>query len=369
MSDNEIENTQISKLIDLERYKNAEQLAKALKAYLPSPEETSKSRGRTKDKRICQLSAAYKYCVHLENAIKDLCDKENKPVPDDCKLVHNLPNLNASRIDLTQTQTSTNSSIMYKRLDQNNNEIADQSESHLYLTPNQQRSSILHESSNLSVGSNAVVKTNFNAVDASPILGRKSFFLYDNNNNSSIQSETNANVKKRKISNCSSNQDAEQESSTVDSHNENSKMNKTENNKENVLYTPNSLIYTSSPSTASTSSNSSSTRRTSTRTKSAAKTNENNNNIEVRRHYFLRSTNRLKDMLVANNIGSKVNTNEKNTKLDSSITSSRLSSLTATPSIRTNSDMSSASSLHELDTLDPRLSRVSLTDEHMPQMY
>jgi len=69
---------------DTERNKNAELLAKALRPYflLEDAQQQQQqqliqqqsqlhqiqqriNRGRSKDKRICQLSAAYKYCVHL----------------------------------------------------------------------------------------------------------------------------------------------------------------------------------------------------------------------------------------------------------------------------------------------------------------
>lgn len=78
---------------DLERIRNAERLARALRPYLCEPFEPqclstpSSARGRNKDKRICQLNAAYKYCLTLEQKIAELCGKENI-VPDEFRLVH-----------------------------------------------------------------------------------------------------------------------------------------------------------------------------------------------------------------------------------------------------------------------------------------
>lgn len=78
---------------DLERIRNAERLARALRPYLCEPFEPqclstpASARGRNKDKRICQLNAAYKYCLALEQKIAELCGKENI-VPDEYRLVH-----------------------------------------------------------------------------------------------------------------------------------------------------------------------------------------------------------------------------------------------------------------------------------------
>ena len=88
--------TSQQRISDLERYKNAEKLARALRAYLATGEqqqldESSKSRGgRTKDKRICQLNAAYKYCAYLEQTIRTLYEGEHMTVPDDCQLLTTL---------------------------------------------------------------------------------------------------------------------------------------------------------------------------------------------------------------------------------------------------------------------------------------
>ncbi|CAF0962924.1 unnamed protein product [Brachionus calyciflorus] len=87
---------------DVERIRNAERLARALRPYLSDtfePQSLSTPatlRGRGKDKRICQLNAAYKYCFNLEKKIQELYAKENVLVPDEFKLVHSTLNSNHS---------------------------------------------------------------------------------------------------------------------------------------------------------------------------------------------------------------------------------------------------------------------------------
>ena len=86
----EMENVQMNKMREIERLRNAERLGKALRPYLQpsSNEETQKTRGRVKDKRICQLNAAYKYVLLLEKSLKELCEKTNEPLSDECRLLH-----------------------------------------------------------------------------------------------------------------------------------------------------------------------------------------------------------------------------------------------------------------------------------------
>ncbi|RNA44133.1 hypothetical protein BpHYR1_007249 [Brachionus plicatilis] len=105
---------------DLERIRNAERLARALRPYLSEPFEPqclstpATARGRNKDKRICQLNAAYRYCLALEQKVHELYGKENS-VPEQFRLVHSTIASNRSEFtpqlddDIFQTPVQKNS--------------------------------------------------------------------------------------------------------------------------------------------------------------------------------------------------------------------------------------------------------------------
>ena len=97
-----------------------------------------------------------------------------------------------------------------------------------------------------------------------------------------------------------------------------------------------------------------------------------------RNTYFLRSTTRLKNMLIANNPVIKTPTPKKssnlprkkqtNRALDSSIASTRSTSITTTPSVP-NSNMSTNSS-NEFENIDPKnLIRCNLSQEQVANLY
>lgn len=380
MSDNET----TSKSKDNERLKNAERLARALRPYLN--EETStgagvstttqtrshqstSTRGRTKDKRICQLNAAYKYCIHLEKTLKELYDKENTQVPDDCKLVHCITNLNLSRFDQSTNLNETN--------------LAEQTTStnNLYQTPMQKNN--IHESSSLSsaVSSstntgtlNRRLKSSFKNLDASPILGAKSHYINDNDENTEFRRQSTSSRKRRLDDLSTYSNTSAKKAAVVDLNNNNSELS------DMNLNTPSSTNNYNNNNISQTTKNSTSLANlTNTSTKNT--NNKNSTNVEFRRHYFLRSTaNRLKNAL-----GKQTNTNQAShlqspvaTKLESSImSSSRSSSLHTTPILRTtnntgtSSDLSTASTASSLlDNLDHRqLLRVDMAPEEMNNLF
>lgn len=163
-----------------ERVKNADRLAKSLKSYITNSPMTAKKRGPPRDARICQLSAAYKYIVHLESNLKNICNRSNQDLPEDCNLVHN-------------TNIQANNLSYRRRLE--NSDMTPQ-------TPSQQRNHLVHESSTLSGATSASSpstnvsnpeKANtsdgrrafknlrkFDNIDASPIMGNENHFLSEN---------------------------------------------------------------------------------------------------------------------------------------------------------------------------------------------
>lgn len=181
----EFESIQMNKLREIERYRNAERLAKALKHYLtPSNDETSKPRGRIKDRRICQLNAAYKYVCFLEKNIEQLCLKTNNQIPENCHLLHDSVNSgqNGIQIDLMEAP-----SMRYKP-EENSDFNMDEIEP---FTPTRISNQNIHESSSLSVSTafaSSAINTfrplkhlrNFNDVDASPIFGNQSHYINEN---------------------------------------------------------------------------------------------------------------------------------------------------------------------------------------------
>lgn len=97
-----------------------------------------------------------------------------------------------------------------------------------------------------------------------------------------------------------------------------------------------------------------------------------------RNPYFLRSTTRLKNMLIANNTVTKTPTAKKNLNLarkkqtnralDSSIASTRSTSITTTPSVP-NSNMST-NSTNEFENIDPKnLIKCNLSQEQVANLY
>lgn len=251
MSDNETDNLPLSKLRDIERYKNAERMARALRPYLPNQDDQaasrSASRGRTKDKRICQLSAAFKYCSHLEKGLKDAYEKCGNvlgPLTDDYKLLSNslLSSNNNNHVNLTQNNNNNIENNLVDLSTMNNTETQlsinnscfklsdalDDDAENFYLSPNQnhQNNASIHESSTISatngaanqinkktINSNTSKKTineecaklrtvnnlrNFDHVDTSPIL---SCYLDENvdENNNKIVEDNNSNKRKRRF--------------------------------------------------------------------------------------------------------------------------------------------------------------------------
>jgi hypothetical protein len=253
MSDNETDNLPLSKLRDIERYKNAERMARALRPYLPSQDDQtpsrSASRGRTKDKRICQLSAAFKYCTHLEKGLKDAYEKCGTllgPLTDDYKLLSNslLSNNNNNLINSTQN-TNIENIVDYSTMNNTETQISinnscfklsdalDDEAENFYLSPNQnhQNNASIHESSTISATNGAAnhinkkainnnnnnskktkeecakLRTvnnlrNFDHVDTSPILSCYLDENVDENNNSTIN-----NKRKRRYVDINNNQE------------------------------------------------------------------------------------------------------------------------------------------------------------------
>ena len=353
MSDNENKPIKTNNMAEEreDRYRNAERLAKSLKIYLPSPSEiTKQKRGPPRDKRICQLNAAYKYIMHLENNIKDMCVKTNSKLPDDCKLVSSM----ISRPDASP-RTCSNLSLKMRL---NNSGIG--------LSPSR-RNQLIHESSTISdTASTSTMETkllnplkclrNFENIDASPILGNQNHFYNENDElfrdfEHKFGAQPVASTSKS-LSRKRSGEQVTQTSATI-------QVDENNNEKENTTTASNCSIKQRAPKRA-----------------------ESCEQLEEsigRKHYFLRSTNRLKNMLIANNMNIKqplgvckrtaTPTIQKRDKysrqLDSSIASTRSIS---TPSVP-NSNMSTTSS-NEFDSLDTKqLIRVNLSPDQIAQLY
>jgi hypothetical protein len=141
-------------ITNMERYRNVERLDRALRAFAQLETETpllakSSSRGRTKDKRICQLNAAYKYCAHLEQKIKEMCERTDSQVPEDCKLLHTaMSAVNDANDDVNmnedEAEEEEEEEMAVRRKKPATVEVSS------YLTPNQNQNGSIHESSTLS---------------------------------------------------------------------------------------------------------------------------------------------------------------------------------------------------------------------------
>lgn len=365
-----------SKQKDSERYKNAEILARALKAYqleetsanIGSQSAPSRARGRSKDSRICQLNAAFKYCAHLEQAIKEFCDKENAQIPDDCKLITNAKFTLATDRDNEEVSSNDESSSMNS-----------------YLTPNQKNNaSVIHESS-LAIASSSTTNAmcssggvltrsraqqlrNFkNNVVASPILGPGHYVTVNEVEHDLSELRSRLNRKRRiteqqpelEISNLSN------LSTTNTSKRANRDSSSVNNSKKSLLDLNNNEVAVATPKSET----------------------ENESNGE-RKQYFLRSRKNSQQQQHQSLIAQTAHKRQmlkknlaKSAKLDSSMgSSSRSSSLTTTPSIsntRASSDASSSSSsssvghssLHELESMDARqLLKVDMSQEQLEKI-
>ncbi len=381
-----------------ERYRNAERLSRALRGYMQLDEALIKSRGRTKDKRICQLNAAYKYCIHLETTIRDMCEREGVSVPDDCKLIHVAAQTaaNGTLDDAANTNENDEDSIM---IDQGSTS---------YLTPNQQNNWSIHESSTLSsaIASNTTasnvstgvmtrsrlqrhLQNSFqHAVDASPILGAPA-----------TQSETSSDLKelrsrlggkKRKLETTAEPVADQASLSSVNSSDileipSKQKLlanidlldlnNNTERGKSSEIENPEKHFNTPSSVSSCDSSDLISAMKDSARPVEAST-----------RHYFLRSMNRSKTQSESSR-HSTPTTQQRNrmrravqSKLDSSLASSSSSgsSLLTTPSslrsATSGSDVSSStghgSIMNDLETVDARqLLKADITDAQLSTIF
>lgn len=347
---------------------------------------TGKKRGQPRDARICQLNAAYKYIVHLESNLKNICNRSNQDLPEDCNLVHNT-NIHANNLSYR------------RRLE--NSDMTPQ-------TPSQQRDHLVHESSTLSGATSAsspstnvsnpekantsdgrrAFKTlrKFDNIDASPIMGNENHFLNENYSLNEIDNFVyDIQTKLKTPQTISTKSPASRKrklDEDLDQNNNNINMLDLNSHKETM--------------TKGTSSASNSKR-------SVQNTPKNNNtkinsvnfhtpenfqqNLEEpdsgRKTYFLRSTTKLKNMLIANNPVSKSSPapNNKRTPrngalkknpysrfLDTSIGSTRSTSVATTPSVP-NSNMSTNSS-NEFEGLDAKnLLKIDLSQEQIAQIY
>jgi len=360
-----------------DRIKNADRLAKSLSSYLTNNSITKQKRGPPKDTRICQLNAAYKYIIHLEDNLKNICNKNKQELPDDCNLVHNA-------------YIQTNNMSFRRRLEN----------SDMTPTTPTQRNDLIHESSTLSGSISASSPTtildsnkpncstskpssktlrNFD-IDASPILGSENHFYNEIDNFSEFENKLgktncsqamnfNLNTsRKRKLNTGSNNNNIEinnNNSNCVDLNNNSEKEKKIRGNKRSALNTPKMSNIITNTIDFQTPDN----------------LNQNliqhNQDTITRNHYFLRSTNRLKNMLIASNVVTKTppssNLKNDNTKqiknkknpyskfLDMSQSSSKSSSsMTTTPSVP-NSNISSNVS-NEFDGLESKNQNIIKTN-------
>lgn len=369
---------------DTERNKNAELLAKALRPYFLLEDSQQQqqqqqlqqqqlqqriNRGRSKDKRICQLSAAYKYCVHLERTIKTLCESNKDSinneinVPDDCKLIHNILSANRANVGGSGSGTGNDEETLdtilnenYNREYETVNECANNS--NICLTPVECRNtSTIHESSafssvvtsssnncaqtpNLSKSNN---KKTLKNVDASPIYGvskEVDEFLNEKDEQTNVKKMR---IKRRLIDTVENVEEMTRKDTNETPNGSQAKRSINALTKKQNVSTHDELELSSTistPTPATTASGkvnpkktpSSSLLSASTSLSGTASATQTPNidasiNIENRTPYFLRSThNRLRYMLAANSVApTKRNSKRENnkTKLNSSVTSSR----------------------------------------------
>lgn len=376
-----------------DRIKNADRLAKSLKTYLiNSP--IVKKRGPPRDARICQLSAAYKYIIHLETKIKTICNKSQLELPDDCNLLHNA-NIQAN--NLSYRRRLENSDMTPHTPSQCHNRNGLINECSILTGSASASSPTIAASSNqkASGSSSRPLKNlkNFENINAnlispipiSPIEGNENHFLNEIENFSELEQKLigSKNIvelcSKTPINSKVSHKRKFKESNVITDPNNNNDpqvidlntINSTENNKENlskrsVQNTPKNITINSNLQTPDNS--------TQYLPESIG-----------RKHYFLRSTTRLKDMLIANNpvtnksplrsstknnkTTSKASTSSKSTRyLDSSINSTRSASVATTPSVP-NSNMSTNSS-NEFESLEAKnLIKINLSHEQVAQLY
>ena len=313
----EFENIQMSKIREIERYRNAERLAKALKHYLtPSNDDISKPRGRIKDQRICQLNAAYKYVCFLEKNIEQLCEKTNNQIPENCHLLHDSVNSgqNGAPIDLMEAPS------MRSKLEENGELYMGDIEP---FTPTRITNQNIHESSSLSVStafaSSAInpfrpIKhvRNFDDVDASPILGNQGHYMNENHEFTELNQRSN----KRRLVEKSSNEINILPTESMQTDLNNNFLFNLED-QENKFLVKNSV----NPRNKSTSNE----------TIYKTPSNELEEDSNGRKSYFLRSTTtRLKYSLLTNMNESKLN--KSNSKSNKNKKSQLQSSTASTPS-------------------------------------
>ncbi len=163
-----------------ERINNADRLAKSLKTYL-STSPIRKKRGAQKDARICQLNAAYKYIIHLEDKLTNICNTHNQLIPDDCKLVHNT-NVNLSYRQRLQNSDMTPNTPSQRNLIQESSTLSGTaaSSSPKIFTDSKKTPMCNSSRNNRSITSNIMPLKNlinFENIDASPIMGNENHFF------------------------------------------------------------------------------------------------------------------------------------------------------------------------------------------------
>jgi hypothetical protein len=388
-----------------DRYRNAERLSRALRSYMQLDEALIKSRGRTKDKRICQLNAAYKYCIHLEATVRGMCEREGVPVADDCNLVHSTAASNNTDEDAVAADNMPEN-------DEDSIMIDEASTS--YLTPNQQTNWSIHESSTLS---SAVAFNNTNAsnvstgmmtrrrlqrhlqnsfqhaVDASPILGGPSTQT-EHSTGDMKDLRARLNGKKRKAESSTIESTTEQASvddntelvvemppikqtlrSKIDSLDLNNNSEHTRNNNPSSEKAQQETHFNTPSSVSSCGSD----------LLSSTKNTKSEESSSSTRHYFLRSMNRSKSGQLDSSRHSTPTTQQRNrmkrtvqSKLDSSLASSSSGSSLTTPlslrSTASGSDVSSStghsSIMNDLETMDARqLLKADITDAQLSTIF
>lgn len=341
-----------------DRIKNADRLAKSLKTYLTeSPIKKPRRGGFPKDPRITQLNAAYKYIIHLEDKLTDICRVHNSPISEDCTLLHT-------------TNNRLNNLSYRNRLE--NSDMTPQTPTHgMEALEGSKPMCSSSSSSGINMPLNNL-RGFENLIDASPILGSENHFFGDVENftefESSLKTSKTSNSRKRKLLNPTLMSNSIL-SGEVDMNNNEITTNTTTNNKENQN---NQTQLYSKPG---------SSRSLKTPDSGCHNLNDEDGTSIGGKRYFLRSTTKLKNMLMANNtvvtppaVVSKRLTNSKKRSLkglDSSMCSStRSTSMATTPSVSNpNSNMSTTSS-NEFDTIDPNnLIKLSLSQEQITQLY
>lgn len=306
-----MDNTPLAESRDTERLKNAETFAKALKPYLQTCDEASsrsqQTRGRAKDKRICQLNAGFKYCSHLEKGLiqaYEKCKDVLGVLSDDYKLLTNLSDQNKNneqdsndssvQFSFTTPLDFANDNLAYDVCNttyENNQKNADSS---LALVPmadrnnpplinnsdisienqnqNENKSQKANDQAKLKEVTNSF---NFQSVDTSPILGYNDHYMNENeqatldeNNNDLVNGNTSDESNKPVQSKRSCNEnDLEDENSILQSKKTENRANKRQkvlndsinnldssrNNKENTNFTIEKILssHFETPNTSS----------------------------------------------------------------------------------------------------------------------